>query len=202
LLVDNGIIIGLGTNLKIKMDTPNIQVASRYAKSLLKQAIDMGVLDHVYKDALFFKKVGKSHKTLFRVLHNPIIKNETKLAILTSIFQSRIHPLTFHLLKLLSHRKREGILPTITDTFLEQYYIYRGIKAASVTTTFRLSDDLIRYFKNLAKSLAPCKEVILKEYVNPSIQGGFILRIEDQQLDNSLATRLHKLKKQYSIAEY
>lgn len=184
------------------MDTSNIQVASRYAKSLLKQAIDTGVLDHVYKDALFFKKVSKSHKTLFRVLHNPIIKNEKKLAILTSIFQSRIAPLTFHLLKVLSHRKREGILPTIIDTFLEQYYTYKGVKAASVTTTFKLSDDLIGYFKNLAKSLVPCKEVILTEYINPSIQGGFILRIADQQLDNSLATRLYKLKKQYSIAEY
>jgi F-type H+-transporting ATPase subunit delta len=184
------------------MDTSNIQVASRYAKSLLKQAIDIGVLDHVYKDALFFKKVGKSHKTLFRVLHSPILKSEKKLAILTSIFQSRIDPLTFHLLTVLSRRKREGLLSTIIDTFLEQYYTYKGVKVASVTTTFKLSDELIIYFKNLAKSLIPCKEVILTEYVNPSIQGGFILRIADQQLDNSLATKLNEFKKQYSIAGY
>jgi F-type H+-transporting ATPase subunit delta len=184
------------------MDTSNTQVASRYAKSLLRQAIDTGVVDHIYKDAMLFKKVVKAHKVLLQALHNPTIKNEKKLAILTGIFQSKIHPLTFRLLEVVNHRKREAILLTIIDKILEQYYNYKGIRAATITTTYKLPDDLISYFKNLAKSLVPCKEVVLTELINPSIKGGFILRIADQQLDNSLAAKLCKLKKEYSIAEY
>eukprot|EP01132_Coremiostelium_polycephalum_P001065 gene1065-1350_t len=184
------------------MDTSSLQVASRYAKSLFKQALQIGTVGAVYQDMLFFQKASKSHQTLFRVLRNPIIKNDIKLIILTTIFQSKITPLTFNLLQMLSHRKRENILPIVIEAFLNQYYLHNDIKTASITTTFKLSDDLVRYFKNLAKSLSPCKDVILTEYINPTIQGGFILRIADLQLDHSLASKLYTLKKQYSIAEY
>ena len=184
------------------MHISNLKVASQYAKSFLKQAKEAEIVEHVYRDVLFLKKVVEDNKNLVQVLKSPIITNQKKLSILEALFKARIHKLTFNLLRVVSHAKREAILPAIMEAFLEQYYAYKKIILASVTTAFQLSDDLIDYFKELVKSMKPCKEVILTEYTNPSIQGGFILRVADQQLDNSLANKLYELNKQFSIAQY
>jgi F-type H+-transporting ATPase subunit delta len=184
------------------MYTSNLKVSSQYAKSLLKQAREAEMLENIYRDALLFKKVVEENKKLLKVLESPIITSQKKLAILNELFKNRLHKITLNLFQLISHATREALIPTVMDIFIEQYYDYKKIKVASVTTTFKLSNDLISYFKTMVKSLMPCKEVILNEYINPSIQGGFILRVADQQIDNSLANKLHKLKAQFSVNEY
>ena len=184
------------------MHLSNLKIASQYAKSFLKQAKEADMLDYVYRDVLFLKKVVENNKNLAQVLKSPIITNEKKGSILEILFKARIHKLTFNLLRIVSHAKREAILPTIMDVFLEQYYAYKKITIARVTTTFPLSDDLIDYFKNLAQLLIPCKDVILTQHIDPAIQGGFILRIADRQIDHSLANKLYGLNKKFSIAQY
>jgi len=184
------------------MHLSNLKTASQYAKSFLKQAKEAEILEHVYRDVLFLKKVVENNKNLAQVLKSPIITNDKKWSILEILFQARVHKLTLNLLRIVSHAKREAILPTIMDVFLEQYYAYKKIAIARITTTFQLSDDLIDYFKNLVQSLVPCKDVILTEHIDPAIQGGFILRVADRQIDQSLANKLHGLNKKFSIAQY
>lgn len=180
----------------------NLKVAAQYAKFLLKQANESDVLEYIYRDVLFFKRVIEENRHLLKTLQSPIISNQKKMSILNELFKNRVHKLTLNFFRLISHAKNEAILPTIVDLFLKHYYKHKHIKTASITTTFKLSEDLINHFKDLVRSFAPCKEVILTEYINPSIQGGFILRLEDQQIDNSLATKFYKLRKQFSLAEY
>ena len=184
------------------MGIVNLKIASRYAKALIDQALVAGVLDKVYQDALLLTDVLSTNKDLNTVLQNPTIKNQKKLSVLSSLFKDKVDQLTFTFFSLISYKKREGLLSAIMSAFVAHYHTHKNIKSASVTTTFKLSTDLSEYFKNLIKILFDCKEVVLKEYINPSIQGGFILRVADKQLDNSLSGRLKKLKKQFSIIEY
>ena len=39
-------------------------------------------------------------------------------------------------------------------------------------------------------------QIELKEQVNPSIIGGFMLRIEDQQINASIRSQLNKIKRE------
>jgi len=176
-----------------------LRVASRYAKSLLQQALEKGILDSVHTDMLLFEQLCKEHKALERVLRSPIINHDKKLAILQALFEGRVNELMLGFFNLISYKGREAILPDIIQAFLKQYNHYKGIKAASVTVTFPLPADLVDRFKALVRSIISCKEVTLTQHINPAILGGYILQVEDKKLDESLVTKLYSLKK-YCVA--
>jgi F-type H+-transporting ATPase subunit delta len=72
-----------------------------------------------------------------------------------------------------------------------------GIEVAKVTTAFPITPDLE------AKVLAKIKEfstskITIENIIDPSIIGGFILRIGDQQYNASVANRLQELKREFS----
>jgi F-type H+-transporting ATPase subunit delta len=80
-------------------------------------------------------------------------------------------------------------------TFLVQYDLHQGIKTARVTTAFPLSDQLTLQLQQIAQQIALCQKVILEQYIDPTLIGGYTLRIEDKRLDQSLRKKLHRLKK-------
>lgn len=72
-----------------------------------------------------------------------------------------------------------------------------GVETANVTTAFPITPELE------AKVLAKIKEfsnktITLVNTVDPSILGGFVLRIGDKQYNASIANRLRELKRELS----
>lgn len=181
------------------MNISNLQVTSSYANAWFKQAQEAEVLEQTYQDVVLLKQVGRENKNLIQVLQSPIIPSEKKLAIFQQLFSSRVHDLTFTVFSIVSKNRREAYWLSILEKFLEMYRAYHQVQLASITTSCKLPADLVGYVKDLVKSWKSCKEVILREHVNPAILGGFILRVGDQQLDNSLASKLVKMKKELAI---
>jgi F-type H+-transporting ATPase subunit delta len=175
------------------------KVADRYAIPFLQRAEELGLLEKVYKDICLFQEIAQSHNELLNVLDNPTVKNEKKLAILQAIFKPMVCSLTFDLFSLVIHRDRGNVLHAIMHASLQQYYVRKQMELATITTTMKLSGELVDHFKSLVKRITGCKEVLLAEHINPAIQGGFILRLADRQIDKSLASKLYGLKKQFSV---
>jgi F-type H+-transporting ATPase subunit delta len=148
---------------------------------------------------VLLKQVVRENKNLIQVLQSPIIPGEKKLAIFQQLFSARVHDLTVTVFSIVSKKRREAYLLPILEKFLAMYHAYHQIQLASIITSCKLPADLVSYVKDLVKSWKSCQEVVLREHVNPAILGGFILRVGDQQLDNSLASRLAKMKKEFSI---
>ena len=84
-------------------------------------------------------------------------------------------------------------MPLIAREFLVQYNAHRGIQRAHITTTFPLSPELRTEFLSIIKRETG-KEIELKEKVDPSILGGYILKIGDRQIDDSVSTKLKELR--------
>jgi F-type H+-transporting ATPase subunit delta len=182
------------------MYTPS--VATRYAQALRQQAQKQGILTDVYASVLLLNRLCTEHDALNKALKSPVIQNDKKLAILQSVLKDKIGDLVLNFLKMISQQGRTAILAEITQAFLEQYHSSQGIQVAHVTTTFQLSDDLADRFRTLVKAIMPCQEVVLTQHIRPEILGGYILQVKDKQLDRSLATQLHALKKHYSARGY
>lgn len=172
-----------------------LSISSRYAQALLKHASDQGILASTYTSMLVFHQTCSTSKSLTQTLKSPLINPGKKIAIVHKIFQHKVNELTLSFLKLVSQKKRAAILPDITQEFLKQYNTLKGIQTAQVTTTYELPSDLVEDFKHLIKKLTRCQEVVLTQHINPAILGGYILRIADKQLDQSLKTQLYSLKK-------
>ncbi len=179
----------------------DIKVASRYAKSLLDLAVEKQVLEEIHADMQTFDQVCEENRDFYLMLKNPIIQHSKKLSILNEIFDKKFHEMSLAIFRLIIQKQRESFLPAIAKQFQLQYNIHKGIENASVTTTFALTDDLRASFAAVVKEITG-KKVALKEKVDEQLLGGFILKIGDRQIDDSLSGKLRELKLKFNHNPY
>lgn len=178
------------------------RVASRYAKSLLELAEEKGVLENIYSDMKQFSKVCKDSREFVLMLSNPIIKHDKKNAILKGIFKGKVHDITLALFDIITRKNRESILPELAKAFLAQYNVRKGIEEAKVTTAVALSDDLRKEMITLVKKISGKNEVELQEVVDKDMIGGYILKVGDRQIDDSLRSKIKDLEYNFSQNPY
>lgn len=179
----------------------DLRVASRYAKSLLVLANEQGVLEEVNNDMKMFDTVLKQNRDLVLLLRNPIVNHAKKLQVLEAIFKSKVNKLTMAFFTIITKKNRESVLPVIATNFATQYNIFKNIEEAKVITTFPLDAALRKEFAEIVKKFTG-KEVILTEEVNKDLLGGFVLKIGDRQIDESISSRLKALKLKFSQNPY
>ncbi|KAA0989432.1 ATP synthase F1 subunit delta [Dyadobacter aurulentus] len=170
-------------------------VAARYAKSLIELAKEQNVLEAVYQDMILFKDTADKNRGLMLALKSPVVRHEKKSGILKALFEARVNPVSYAIFKIITKKNRESILDEIANEFIKAYNLNQGIQKALVVTTTPLTDELRQQFIEIVKS-ATGKTVQLAEKINPSIIGGYVLTIEDRQIDASLKSRLNELKLQ------
>lgn len=175
----------------------NSRVASRYAKSLLDLAVEKGILKEVYKDMLLFRDTCRANRNLVLMLRNPIIGHDKKKAVLYALFKDKFHPATLTLFDIITRKNRESYLPAIAESFEIQYRQHQGIVKAIVITPVALTEALRKQFIALVAKQTG-KEIELEEKIDPAIIGGYVLKIGDQQIDNSVRAKLKTLSYEFS----
>jgi F-type H+-transporting ATPase subunit delta len=178
------------------------RVASRYVKSLLSLAVTQGQLEKVHTDMKLFADVADKSRDLGLMLKSPVIRHDKKLSILTAIFTGKVTPLTMAFIEILTRKNREPLLVEIANEFHNAYNVYKGIGKASVTTTTPLDEKTRSQFEAIVRKLADRKEVELDEKVDKELIGGFILNVEDKQIDASIRNSLKKLQLKFSENPY
>jgi F-type H+-transporting ATPase subunit delta len=129
-------------------------------------------------------------------LTSPIIKMEVKKSAISEIFSS-VQAETNSLFHLLFENKRFEILQEIAIQYNKLFDESNGIEVAKVTTAFPITPELET--KVLAKiGEFSNKKITINNIIDPEIIGGFILRIGDQQYNASVASKLSKLKREFS----
>lgn len=172
------------------------RAAIRYAKAILDMAHDKGAAKEVNDDMLLIASTIESNTELASFLVSPTATVEMKENALLEIFADS-NVMTKGLFHLLFENKRFEILGDIASAYNRQFDEMHGIEVAKVTTAIPMDADLEA--KVLSKILTfSNKKVIIENIVDPSIIGGFILRIGDQQYNASIANRLQVLKRELS----
>jgi len=177
------------------------RIASRYAKSLLDLAVDQGKLEEVNNDMVMFTRVIEENRDLLLMLKSPVIISDKKLAILNEVFEGKVNPLTISIFQILTRKHREGYLPQIATEFHHQYNFSLGIAEASVTTTFPLTAKMRTEFSKVVEQISH-KKVELTEIVDDSLIGGYILKVGDRQIDDSVSSKLQALRVEFEKNEY
>ena len=178
------------------------RAASRYIKSLLDLAVEQKALEQVHNDMLMFSKIVDSNRDFTLMLRNPIIKHDTKRAILRKIFQGKVHNLTMAIVDILTRKNREPLLPAIASGFHRAYNQYKEIGEATVTTAVPLDANLRKEFEKLVKSFSHKKNVELEEEVDLEMIGGFVLNVGDRQIDASIRNKVKSLRVKFSQNPY
>ncbi len=171
-------------------------IAIRYSKALFTLANEKNKLDAVYNDILIIKSVCETEKGFTNLLHFPVIKSSKKISIFNEIFANKIDALTLNFLKLIANNKREMYLLPMCQSFVELYKEQRSIKTVNFTSVSTVGDDIKNKIINLVKEHYK-SDVELVEHTDDSLIGGFVLRIDDQQYDASVANRLKNIEHEF-----
>ena len=172
------------------------RAAIRYAKAILETAISSGKANQVNEDMKSIIAAVDSSADLDQFLASPIITSEVKMKALSEIFSS-VQAETKSLFRLLQENKRFEIVVAIATQFNAQFDEMNGVEVAKVTTAFPITAELEA--KILAKAATiSTKKLTIQNTVDPSIIGGFILRIGDKQYNASVSNRLQELKREFS----
>jgi F-type H+-transporting ATPase subunit delta len=172
------------------------RAAIRYAKAILETAVSTGKANQVNDDMKSIIAAVNSSADLKEFLASPIITSEVKMNVLSEVFAS-VQADTKSLFRLLQENKRFQILEAIATQFNAQFDEMNGVEVAKVTTAFPITADLEAKILAKATSIST-KKITIQNTVDPSIIGGFILRIGDKQYNASVSNRLHELKREFS----
>jgi len=171
-------------------------VKTRYAKSLLDLALDLNQVEEVQADMKQLLTVAAENRDLTMMLRSPIIKPDDKIAVLTKLFDSRMCNLSIQFMALLAKKKREELLLDIADKFLSLYKELKGIKTAYLTTSKALGPKIKASVLERLREQAGA-EVELIEKVEDDLIGGFVLRMDDKQIDASMRGALKKIAREF-----
>jgi F-type H+-transporting ATPase subunit delta len=170
------------------------KIPVRYAKALISEAEEQGILDPVRNDMENILSILKNVPDLSQMLASPIISRSKKLEVLTSIFEGKVHPLTISFFRLIVENNREELLAGMARMYINFYKQAKGIKLATLKTAVHVDKEIRDKLANMIRRVFKA-EIELTEETDEDLIGGFILQVEDQQLDASVSGQLNRIKR-------
>lgn len=179
-------------------------IASRYATALLKLVDETGGGENVVKQVEAFVKALDTMPELRRAVNDSkSVPSERKIALFETLLGpgASMAPELRKFLDLLIRNGRISDSRLVFNSFVSLYYKSRGIIRGRLVIP--CSPDSSHSFSELEEQIKELigsrtgKKLVLKTEVDESIIGGFVLEVEDQLLDASVAHQLEMIKRQF-----
>jgi len=171
------------------------KISVRYAKALFSAGKDNNSLDILKKDFDFLFQCIKELPELQNLIESAVIKSSKKSEIFEAAFHESVSELGMAFIKLVIENHREEYLQGITRYFLTLIKAENNIQTAEFTTASPISESTRQSIISLV-SKRYSSNVDLQERIDGNIIGGFILRVGDEQIDASIASKLGRIKKE------
>jgi F-type H+-transporting ATPase subunit delta len=170
------------------------RLSTRYAKSLIQLAQEKGKLEEVFADMKTLDNVFEKSREFKLLFRSPIIASDKKLAIFKKLFEGKLTDIVFSFVVLLIKKGREPFLHEISDCFVEQYNVISGITIVNLKSAVQLDKGLVQSMISSLKNKEHIKEVQLRETVDESLIGGFVLEYNGKMIDASVKNKIHELR--------
>ncbi len=168
------------------------KIASRYAKALLDLAIENNAVDSVLDNMKTLALTVKESRDFELLLASPVVNASKKIEIFNQIFGS-FEKISKLFIELITNKGREKNLGEIAEAYLAEVNKYKGITPITIVSAIQLDDASINTIITKIKGIVS-GELVITEKVDPTILGGFIVRMDDKQIDASVANKLGQLK--------
>ena len=166
--------------------------ATRYAKALLELAIEQNKLDTVEANMSYLSQVNNEVNEFHTLVNSPVINADKKMSTFAAIFPS-FDVMTTSFLNLIIKNKRESMLPEIAKSFIKQLKAHKGITPITIVSASALNEATkAAILAKVQTSVSGTLEVT--EEIDPTLIGGFIIQLDDKQIDTSIASQFNNLK--------
>ncbi len=167
-------------------------VSERYALSLYEIAADSKNEKQYLDELTAVCWIFEREPEFLKVLQTPSIAMDDKRNVLKKVFEGRIQQYLLNFLMLITEKGRVGLVRDMCQAYKEHYYFENGIIEVRAITAKELSDALSQKLKTKMEAVTG-KKVVLETTVDPSIIGGIVVKLGNEQFDTSLKTRLDEI---------
>ncbi|MEA1896845.1 MAG: ATP synthase F1 subunit delta [Bacteroidota bacterium] len=171
------------------------KISVRYARALFAVARDQNLLDQVHADMEMLGHASEEVPAFRSFLENPVMIPSAKKKLLHNMFEGNVSKLTIDFLNLILKNNRLSFISGISRQFGDQYREFNGITSAILTTATEIGESTKDRIKQLVL-IDTKNEVLFEGKRDDEIIGGFILQVDDKQIDASVRTQLNKIKKE------
>jgi F-type H+-transporting ATPase subunit delta len=177
----------------------NSPLALAYAASLLELANEQKLTEQIAQELAALRQILAANPHFHLYLVDPAISELTHGEALKKIFGSQLSRLMMNFLGVLNQKNRLGILAQIADAYDDLLREQEGKIEVDVTVAHKLTSDQLEEVRQKV-STALKKDAIVHQYVDDSIIGGLVLRVQDKLIDASVKTQLAAIKHQLLAA--
>lgn len=172
-------------------------VQRRYAGAYYEVAKELQKEDDFLKELQYIDAVLKDNPDFMKVLKAPMISKDEKKSLIEKVFADQLSISTFNFLKILIDKSRVATFPQISEEFRRLLNIDRNIKEVTAITATPLNEELKAELIEKLKTITG-SEIILNDELDPSIMGGVLIKIGNEQMDGTVKNRLEALKHEIS----
>ncbi|HEY3752823.1 MAG TPA: F0F1 ATP synthase subunit delta [Pseudonocardiaceae bacterium] len=159
------------------------------------QAERDGVLEDVEDELFRFGRILISQPRLRSLLADQTAPADGRVALLHTVLDGRVTPVTSQLLEQSVREPRGRSLDLVVDKLAEFAAAMRGRSVAQVTAAAPLTDE---QESRLAQTLSTIfgRSVSVQVELDPDLLGGLVIRVDDEVIDGSVVARLAKARQQ------
>ena len=169
--------------------------AVAYATALIELANDRKLTQPIANELSGLRQVLAENPTFRAFLADPSIGEAERTGVLKKVFEGKLQPLLDHFMKLLAAKGKLGHLDQIADAYDDLLEEQQGKIEVDVTVAQKLTPQQLEDVRQKV-SAALNKDAVVHQYVDDSIIGGLVLRVQDKLIDASVKTQIQKLREQ------
>ncbi|MEX0746336.1 MAG: ATP synthase F1 subunit delta [Phycisphaeraceae bacterium] len=164
-----------------------------YAQALFEMGETQSALDALAEEVDDLGTLIADQPDLRRLLAGRTLAAAERAAMIERLFKGNVSELLYRFLQVVNRKGRLSSLPGITQAFSDLLAEKRGIVEVDAFVADRLDEAQAR---EVAATIGQHlnKEIVLHQYVDPSLIGGIKLRLGDKIIDGSVATQLRLLR--------
>lgn len=163
-----------------------MQIALNYAKALY----ELSIKEEEIADAL--EQLEKT-PSLYEILSNPVVLIQEKERLIDRIFSDSVR----NFLKVICRHQRLDQLKEILLAYRSYEEDQKRILHATISYAVPPSEEQLERMKKSLCKRYQSQGIMLEEREDPSLLGGFIIRVGNLEYDNSLKGRYKRLEQRW-----
>ena len=168
-------------------------ISVRYARALLKSALDAKLDQQVYQEMLLLAKSYVEVPELRHTIDNPMLdKDKKEQLLLTAVGGKDASALSKAFVALVLKEDRENMIQFMANSYVTLYRQQKNIIRGKLTTAVAVTPATEQKMRQMVESKTK-GTVEFETEVNPDIIGGFILEYDTYRMDASVKSQLNSI---------
>lgn len=170
------------------------KIAANYAYAWFNAAKDKKIEDKVFDEVQLLKASYAQDKDTWTILAAPIDDDAIRQSIIKTVAKKiKLSETSTDTLLVIAQNGRIALLGFILDEFVKLYYQDKGIVEVTVETAVELSDAQDKKLRTVLEDKLNTK-ISLNYLVNPKVLGGLKVSFDSFLIDDTLQTKLKRMK--------